>query len=117
MNNSKNILTVLFLFLVFISCKKTESESGNYQVLAKLISFEGGDKIHFAKFKTLKNVSGNLPINDTIIVGYFNYKTPEEDIDTVLLTIKKYDKKTSLKNYFICPDYDGKTNIQKTNMK
>ena len=116
MNRLKNILTILFLGFTLTSCGQTQTtdlKNDSYKVLAKLISFEGGDKVHFAKFKTIKNLSDSLVVNDTIIVGYYNYKEPDENIDNVLLTIKKYDGQTSMKNYFICPDYDGKTNIQK----
>ncbi|HET9057453.1 MAG TPA: hypothetical protein VFN30_11475 [Chitinophagaceae bacterium] len=120
MNRLKNILTILFFSLTLTSCgqtQTTDTKSEGYKVLAKLISFEGGDKIHFAKFRILKNLSDSLALNDTIIVGYYNYKQPEENIDNVLLTLKKYDGQTSMKNYFICPNYDGKTNIQKAKIE
>ena len=116
MNRIKNILTILLFCLTLTSCgqtKTTDIISENYKVLAKLISFEGGDKIHFAKFKIIKVLSDSLVVNDTILVGYYNYKQPDNKIDNVLLTIKKYDGQTKLKNYFICPNYDGTTNIQK----
>lgn len=120
MNRLKNILTILFLGLTLTSCrqtKQTDSKNGSYKVLAKLISFEGGDKIHFAKFKIIKNLSDSLVVNDTIIVGYYNYKEPDENIDNVLMTIEKYDDQTLMKNYFICPEYDGKNNIQKAKIE
>lgn len=126
MKRLKNILTFLLLSFTLTSCGQTQitdsknknnkienSKNENYKVLAKLISFEGGNKIYFAKFRVIKDLSDNLALNDTIFVGYYNYKEPDENIDNVLLIIKKYDGQTSMKNYFICPDYDGKTNIQK----
>jgi len=120
MNRLKNIFTIFYLGLILTSCGQTQVtdyKNDSYKVLARLISFEGGDKIHFAKFKIIKNLSDSLVANDIIIVGYYNYKEPDENIDNVLLTIKKYDGQTSMKNYFICPDYDGKTNIQKAKIE
>ena len=73
MNRLKNILTILLISLTLTSCgqtQTTDNKNENYKVLAKLISFEGGDKVHFAKFKTIKNLSDSLVVNDTIIVGY-----------------------------------------------
>lgn len=120
MKKLKNILTFPLLFLTLTACgqtKKTDAKIDSYKVLAKLISFEGGDKIHFAKFRVIKNLSDSLLLNDTIVVGYYNYKQPDENIDNVLLTLNKYDGQTSVKNYFICPDYDGIANIQKAKIE
>lgn len=120
MNRLKNILTILLLGLTLTSCgqtQTTDNKNESYKVLAKLISFEGGDKVHFAKFKIIKNLSDTVVMNDTIIVGYYNYKEPDGNIDNVLLTIKKYDGQTLMKNYFICPEYDGKNNIQKAKIE
>lgn len=111
----KNILTLLLLGLALTSCGQTKAkveQSADFKALARLISFEGGDKIHFAKFKIIKNLSDTLTLNDTVLVGFYNYKSPETNLDTVLLTLKKGGGKTSIKNYFICPDYDGKQGIQ-----
>jgi flavodoxin len=120
MNRLKNIATILLLSLALTSCgqsQPTGSKNGSYKVLAKLISFEGGDKVHFTKFKIIKDLSDSLLVNDILIVGYYNYKEPDENIDNVLLNIKKYDGQTPLKNYFICHDYDGKNNIQKAKIE
>lgn len=116
MKGRKNIFTILLFCLMLASCgkAKTAYDTGEiYKVLAKFISFEGGDNIHFAKFKIIKNLSDSLVVGDTIIVGYYNHREPDENIDNVLLSIKKYDGQTSVNNYFICPEYDGKINIQK----
>lgn len=120
MNGIKGILTIILLSLTLTSCGQTnvnDTKTENYKVLAKLISFEGGDKIHFAKFQIIKSLSDSTFLKDTITVGYYNYKQPDESINTVLMTIEKYDGQTTLKNYFICPDYDGKTNIQKAKIE
>lgn len=113
----KNILTILLLGLALTSCGQTKAkveQSGNFKALARLISFEGGDKIYVAKFKIIKNLSDILTQNDTVLVGFYNYKPPEINLDTVLLTLKKDGGKTSVKNYFICPDNDGKQGIKST---
>jgi hypothetical protein len=119
MSKSKNILAIVILCLTipsFGQTKTTEPKSAHYQALAKLISFEGGDKIHFAKFIIIKDLSSTSILSDTILVGYYNYKQPDGRIDHVLLTLRKYDGQTTMKNYFICPDYDGTANIQKANI-
>lgn len=116
----KNILTFIFLSLAsnsFGQPKTLDVKSKSYKALAKLISFEGGDKIHFAKFQIIKDLSDSTFLGDTIIVGYYFYKQPDNDINTVVLTINKHDGQTTMKNYFICPNYDGKTNIQKAKIE
>ena len=115
MNKLKNIMTILWLSLTLTTWGQTTTtqQSDTFKVLAKFISFEGGDKIHCAKFKVIKDLSDTLIVSDTITVGFYNYKLPENDLDYVLLTLNRYDGKTSLKNYYICPDYDGKGGVQK----
>ena len=98
-----------------VQTAKTKRE--DYKVLAKFVSFEGGNKIHFAKFKVIKNLSDTLVLNDTITVGYYNYKQPDDNIDDVVLILTKYDGQTKMKNCFICLDYDGRTNIQKAKIE
>lgn len=120
MTRRTNIFTILLFCLTQTSCgqiKQPNSINETYKVLAKLISFEGGDKIHYAKFKVLKNLTDSLVINDTIFVAYYNYKQPEDNIDNVLLTIKKQEEQTSMNDYYICPDYDGKSNIEKAKIE
>lgn len=116
----KNLLTILLFCSTLTSCSQAKTADANvktYKLLAKFISLEGGGKIHFAKFKILKDLSDSLVINDTIVVGYYNYKCPDENIDSVLLTIIRDNGQATIKNYFICPEYDGKTNIQKAKVE
>jgi hypothetical protein len=120
MKQLKNTLMLLLFCLILLSCGQTKTadiKNGDYKVLAKLISFEGGDKIHFAKFEVLKDLSETLDLHGTITVGYYNYKQPDSNIDTVILTLKEYAGETTIENYFICPDYDGKANIQKAKIE
>ena len=111
----KKVVVITLVFLSVFSYGQTASiyQNENFRALAKLISLEGGDKIHYAKFKILKNLSDTLNLKDTITVGFYNYMQPDNDLDYVLLTLEKYNGQTSLRNYFICPDYDGKIGIQK----
>jgi hypothetical protein len=90
-----------------VSNIKTES----FQVLAKFIQNQGGDKVHTIKYKILKNLSKN-EIGETIDVGFYNYKLYEKEQDTVLLTIENYTLQ-KIKDYFIFPDYDAKKGIEK----
>lgn len=117
----KNILSVLLLVLVLISCAQTpvkNNSNNNLKILAKLISFEGGDKIQFAKFKVIKDLSDTLTLKrDTITVGYYNYKEPENNINYAVLNLQKYDENINIKNYFIYPNYDGKAGIQEATIE
>ena len=111
----RKIVIITFLFLSVFSYGQTTitTQSENYKALAKLISLEGGDKVHYAKFRILKNLSNTLILPDTVIVGFYNYQQPNDDLNCALLTLKKYEGLTASENYFICPDYDGKIGIQK----
>lgn len=106
-----NILPLCFSILTLYIYGQTGKQE--IQVLAKFVSYDGGDKIHFSKFVILKDFTATIPEGDTITVGYYFYKALEQNLDTVLLTLKKYDGQTNIKNYFICPDYDTKIGIQK----
>ncbi len=120
MNRQKNILAIFCFSLTLTSCGQTTTnyiKNENFKALAKFISYEGGDKIHFAKFKIVKDLSDTLILSDTITVGYYNYKQPDNNIDYVLLTLNKYDGQSSMKNYFICPAYDGKVGIHKAKIE
>ena len=115
MRISKFILTTLIFYVIIPVYGQKEIsrlKSENYQALAKLISFDGGNKVQFAKFKILKNLSNSSFLSDTITVGYYNYKEPVNIADFVLLHLNKYDGQTTMNNYFICPNYDGKIGIQ-----
>lgn len=111
----KYTLVIFILSLTLTACGQSSNTIDNKDhitALAKFISYEGGDKIHLVKFKIIKDFSDTLIISDTILVGYNNNKQPEGALKNVLLTINKYNEQTQLKNYYICPDYDGKVGIQ-----
>ena len=84
----------------------------NARVIGRLITFEGGNKIHTAKFKIIDPLNSSLNKGDTITLGYYNYKEPNADIDTALLTLINHYTETKT-NYYICPDYDGQKGIRK----
>ncbi|TKK64865.1 hypothetical protein FC093_21675 [Ilyomonas limi] len=109
-------LTTFLLTQALQSCGQTQKQSvptsQHLKALAKFVSYEGGDKIHFSKFAILKDFSDTTFAGDTITVGYYFYKANSQQFDTVLLTLNKYPEPTTIKNYFICPDYDAKIGIQ-----
>jgi len=109
------ILTVYLLTITIFSCVQTQviKPAQKIKVLAKFLSDEGGDKVLISKFLVIKVFSDTTLFSDTIFVGYYFYKTNKQKFDTVLLTLNKYDGKTTIKNYFTCPDYDAKIGIQK----
>ena len=111
----RKIFIIIICSLSLVSCgqkKETErikeniSKTKSFQVLAKFIQNNGGDKVHTIKYKILKNLSENK-IAETIEVGFYNYKVYEKAQDTVLLTIENYTLQ-NIKNYYIFPDYDAK---------
>jgi hypothetical protein len=109
-------LTTFLLTQALQSCGQTQkqsvSTSQHLSALAKFVSYEGGDKIRFSKFAVLKDFSDTSFAGDTITVGYYFYKANDNQFDTVLLTLNRYPEQTTIKNYFICPDYDAKVGIQ-----
>ena len=84
----------------------------NARAIGRLIAFEGGNKIHTAKFKIIDPKNSGLNKGDTITLGYYNYKEPNADIDTAMLTFTETSSETR-KNYYVCPDYDGQKGIRK----
>jgi hypothetical protein len=117
MNRLENILTIILLCFSLTSCGQTKTEyfkDPEFKVLAKLISFEGGDKLHSAKFKVIKCLNDSIQLKDTISVWYYNYLQPDTNIDTVLLTLNRYDRQSHLiKNNLHCIENNGKTGITK----
>ena len=109
-------LTTCLMTLSLQSCGQTQKQNvstgQHLKALARFISHEGGDKIHFSKFSILKDFSDTTFTGDTITVGYYFYKASSQQFDTVLLTVEKYSGQTTIMNYFICPDYDARTGIQ-----
>lgn len=88
-----------------VMCESVQSKELN--ALAKFLSYEGGDKVHYSTFKIITDHSHTTP-NDTIRVGYYSYKLPDEDLDTVQLSLLE----TSRTGVYRCPDYDAKLGIR-----
>lgn len=112
---TNTIFTILLLAFALSSCGqnlKIKDPKTEYRALAKLISPGEGSKIYIAKYKIIKDFTDST-FADTIHVGYYFYKDNAQPFDTVLLTLNKYEGKTALANYFICPDYDARSGIQK----
>ena len=115
----KKIFTIIICSLSLVSCgqnketeivKEVNLKTNSFQVLAKFIQNNGGDKVHTIKYKILKNLSEN-EIAKTIEVGFYNYKIYEKKQDTVLLTLENFTLQ-KIKNYYIFPEYDAKKGIE-----
>jgi hypothetical protein len=115
----KKIFTLIICSLSLVSCgqkketeitKENNKKTNSFQVLAKFIENNDGDKVQTTKYKLLKNLSEN-EIAETFEVGFYNYKVYEKNQDTVLLTIENYTLQ-KIKNYYIFPDYDAKKGIE-----
>lgn len=117
MNRFNSILIITFLCLTLISDGQTMADyfkDPELRVLATLISFESGDKLHSAKFKVIRCLNDSIQLKDTISVWYYNYLQPETAIDTVILTLNRYGQQAqTIKNDLHCIDNNGKTGIQK----
>ncbi|HEX2628698.1 MAG TPA: hypothetical protein VHM26_06800 [Chitinophagaceae bacterium] len=85
--------------------------------MAKQVSIGEGDKIHTAQFYIITDLSDSGLTGHTIDVGYYFYKPITVVDDTVLLTINKYPTNDpKYKNYYTCPDYNGKLGVQKVRL-
>ncbi|UIR57703.1 hypothetical protein LZQ00_07745 [Sphingobacterium sp. SRCM116780] len=82
------------------------------KAIGKFISFASGDKASMARFKIINSLNASVNKNDTIVLGYHNNKEPDAGIDTAMLTFVKYYEQNDIKNYYICPDYDGQQGIK-----
>jgi hypothetical protein len=112
-SSKKSFSVVVSLFLAFPSFAQTEAnESCEFRVLAKFLSYEGGDKVHISRFTVLAGFNTKISAGEIIRVGYYSYKRPDDNLDTVLLTLVTYPGQVKITNYFICPNYDGKKGIQ-----
>ncbi len=109
----RNKLIILLLASsLFLSCQTKEQEE-SFEILAKIISYEGGDKIHYLKCLVLKELTDSAYIKtDTILVGYYNYKVPEKDLSKVHIILQK-EQQNNISNTFNCLNYNGTKSISK----
>lgn len=118
---TRSLLIVILSSLTLNTCSQsatsitTEKETP-IKALAKQVSAGWGDKVHIAQFYIIKDLSDSSLTGRTIDVGYHFYKPIVVVDDTVLLTIYKYNNEPKFKNYYICPDYNGKTGVQKVKL-
>jgi hypothetical protein len=117
----KNILTLSFFCLTLPTCGQTKTDyfkEPEFKVLASFISFEGGDKLHSAKFRVIKCLNDSIQLKDTIKVWYYNYLQPDTNIKTVILKLNRYDRQSNiLKDNLYCVDNNGKTGITKAKIE
>lgn len=111
----------IFILIAFIAAgcdkKKTvPAETPQFKVIARFAAQADFDKICTAQYIVLNSVIGNLKPDDTINVSYYSYLAYDDAPETALLTLEKYKMKTSIKNYFIFPDYDPKKGIEPLNI-
>jgi hypothetical protein len=121
MNKLKNILTIFYFGLTLTSCGQTKNENfkePSFQVLAKFISFNGGDKLHSATFRVIKCLNDSIQLKDTISVWYYNYLQPDTTLDNVLLTLNRYDRQSNIvKDNLHCIDNNGQTGVLKAKIE
>ena len=98
---------MLFLSLIMVTYAQ-QTAATEVRALAKFVSYEGGNKIHFSRYKIIRDFSNTIDA-DTINVEYYFYKMNDVNADTVLLTVSK---KSGPAGNYICPDYDARLGIQ-----
>lgn len=96
-----------------VQAQQPHTKTHGLTALARFVANRGGDKVHISQFVIIKDFANTVAIGETVNVGYYAYKGNNENTDTVLLTLDKYDGQTKDKHYFICPDYDVNKGIQK----
>lgn len=68
------------------------------KILAKLIKIAAGDKVQIAQYKIIEPIKGILTSdNDTINVGYYNYKVPKHTSGNLILKLLQYDGNSGAK--------------------
>jgi len=116
-----SFILILFCSGLYFSCGVKDKNQNNnlqkFRALAKFVSREGGNKVQISKYVIIKGFSEFTFEGDTISVGYYFNKENNIKFDTVLLTLNKYSEVTKIKNYFICPDFDANTGIQKAKIQ
>ncbi len=98
------LYTCLTAFLSF-------GQSDTVKVIATLVSKGEGSKIHFATYRVIKVLDGEVAGN-TLTAGYYFYNENKQETDTSLLTLLNYPGETELQNYFIFPEYNANRGIE-----
>jgi hypothetical protein len=105
------IITIL-IFFSLTELVNAQPKTDTIKVIAKLLSNEGDSKIYINKYKIIKLLKGSLT-NDTFDVGYYGYKSYNDTLETALLTIFQYTGPSKVMDYYIFPNYDAKSGIEK----
>jgi len=106
---------LIIIGLLFPILSYGQANNDSIQVIAKLLTFGQGSKIHTAKYKVIKTIKG-LVTNDTIQVGYYSYHEPKNMPDTVLLHLTTYTRETKATDYYIFPNYDAINGIEQVKL-
>lgn len=105
---------IFILIIVSHSCLG-QNAPDTLRVLALQVESGEGSKIHIAKYNVLKVLEGVLNVS-TISVGYADDKGINHGSEPVLLTLLKYEGKTSIKNYYHYPNYNALEGAEKINV-
>ena len=105
-------LLLLGIWLLPMSCIALVESADTITILGELIEEKGGSKIHVATYRVLKVLKGEVS-NDTIQVGYYGEQRKTNLPDQALLNIEVYQGKTTLDDYYICPNYALSKGVEK----
>jgi hypothetical protein len=106
---------LIFILIILSQTCFGQEAPDTLKVLAQQVEPGEGSKIHIAKYKVLKVLEGVLNVSN-ISVGYVDYKGINHSSEPVLLTLLKYEGKTSIKNYYHYPNYNALENAEKVNL-
>jgi hypothetical protein len=106
---------LIFILILLSKVCFGQEVADTLKILAQQLTTGEGSKIHIAKYKVLKVLEGTLNV-ETIFVGYADYKGINHSSEPVLLTLLKYEGRTSIKNYYHYPNYNALEGAEKINL-
>lgn len=106
---------LIFIIILLSQTCYGQATSDTFRILAQQTRAGEGSKIHIAKYKVLKVLEGELKAS-SISVAYTGYQELNHSTEPVLLTLLKYDGKTSMKNYYHYPNYNALEGAEKVNV-
>lgn len=106
---------LIFILIILTQACFAQELPDTFKILAQQIALGEGSKIHIATYKVLKVLEGELNAS-SISVGYTGSKDLNHSTEPVLLTLLKYDGRTSIKNYYHYPNYNALEGAEKVNL-